>query len=203
MDPKRLREETRAEHEAAEALMPVMTAGLTRAGYAEVLVALQPIVESWEAWAETFAPREVQGLLEGRGRRDLLRADLRAMGVAQPATEQPRVDWGQVLGFSGSEGEGFAAAFLGGLYVMEGSTLGGRFVARHVEAVLGLRRGEGNAYFEGYGDATGAMWREVTACLSEVPEALAPVVVEAARRTFRAFGDALRGGLAASQTGQG
>ena len=94
------------------------------------------------------------------------------------------------------------AAFLGAMYVMEGSTLGGRFLARHVETVLGLAPGRGDAYFQGHGEATGALWREVTARISEVPEALSPVLVGAAKRAFAAFGEALRAGLSATQAVQ-
>ena len=47
------------------------------------------------------------------------------------------------------------ATLLGAMYVMEGSTLGGQLIARHVELVLGLTAGQGNAHFRGHNERTG------------------------------------------------
>ena len=48
---------------------------------------------------------------------------------------------------------------LGSMYVLEGATLGGQFIARHVEATLGLSGGRGYSFFCSYGTATGRMWQ--------------------------------------------
>jgi heme oxygenase len=48
-------------------------------------------------------------------------------------------------------------AVLGCLYVVEGSTLGGRQVAAHVQGLLGAA--VGTRYFRSYGDAVGTRWR--------------------------------------------
>ena len=87
-----------------------------------------------------------------------------------------------------------AAAF-GALYVVEGSTLGGTVIARHVEAVLGFGRDTGCAYFRSYGPDTGAMWRvfrERLASLSS-PEHDAAIIA-AATATFAAMQTWLCGG---------
>ena len=80
-----------------------------------------------------------------------------------------------------------AAGFLGALYVLEGSTLGGRLIARHLQPTFGFRDGKGDAYFRGHGDQTGALWREITAAIAALPEGDSPEVIEAAKRTFDAF----------------
>lgn len=49
------------------------------------------------------------------------------------------------------------AAAMGALYVLEGSTLGGRVIGRHIAALHGIE-GDGLAYYRGYGPNTGAMW---------------------------------------------
>lgn len=46
----------------------------------------------------------------------------------------------------------------GRLYVIEGSTLGGKFIYKNISASLGLDEGHGASYFNGYGAATGPMW---------------------------------------------
>lgn len=205
MDPRELREATRAEHEATEAIMPLGGADLSRELYCRVLRAMQPLVAGWEVWAEAEGPQDLREMLMRRRRSHLLAADLRAMGEPVASNFASPVDWdAAVMQRGGREGglsgqQEFEAAFLGAMYVMEGSTLGGRFVARHVESVLELEPGQGSAYFQGHGELTGSLWREVTGRIAQVPDELSPVVIGAARRTFEAFGQALRQGLAASQ----
>jgi heme oxygenase (biliverdin-IX-beta and delta-forming) len=48
---------------------------------------------------------------------------------------------------------------MGCLYVIEGATLGGQLVTRHLQANLGLTPLSGTAFFNGYGEHTGARWK--------------------------------------------
>jgi heme oxygenase len=59
---------------------------------------------------------------------------------------------------------------LGILYVIEGSTLGGRFILKNISTVSGLDKGFGVSYFEGYGDKTGSYWKAFLNYLSEYEE---------------------------------
>jgi heme oxygenase len=73
----------------------------------------------------------------------------------------------------------------GSMYVIEGSTLGGVIIARHVERRLGLSRHNGCLYFRCYGAEVRPMWisfgaRLVAGCGPADHDA----VVTAARRTF-------------------
>lgn len=64
--------------------------------------------------------------------------------------------------------EGISPAFaLGILYVVEGSTLGGRFILKNVSKVLQLSEEQGVSYFNGYGEKTGSFWKSFLAFLSE------------------------------------
>lgn len=200
MDLRRLREETRPEHEATEALMPLTAPGLTLATYTEVLRLLLPVLRGWEAWAAHFAPPALRPLLAARRRSHWIEQDLLALGDSRRAFEaslDEPVPWSAVIGAdarnggSGASGSAFEAAFLGALYVMEGSTLGGRYIARHVEEALRIEPGQGDAYFRGHEEQTGALWRETTATLAAVPDELTEIVIAAAKRTFGAFGAVL------------
>ncbi len=51
------------------------------------------------------------------------------------------------------------ATALGCLYVLEGSTLGGQVISRHLKNVFNLDAENGAAFFTGYGEQTGAMWQ--------------------------------------------
>lgn len=79
-------------------------------------------------------------------------------------------------------------AALGCLYVMEGSTLGGRVLLKRVNAKLGLDVGRGATFLHAYGELTGEMWRRFTACLRSIDDASSRAVAcAAARHTFAAF----------------
>lgn len=208
MDVRKLREQTRREHEATESALPLMDPGLTMEAYKSVLCALLPIIDGWERWIGRQAPESVGPLLAKRRRSDLLRQDLRFFGVeaGEAVAGREVVDWAAVVSGGGAKeqvsAEEFEAGVMGAFYVMEGSTLGGRFIARQVEAAFGLEPGRGDAYFQGHGEATGALWRETTAAIAAVPEAQSDRVIAAARRAFEAFGKALRSHTALS-TGRG
>jgi heme oxygenase len=48
---------------------------------------------------------------------------------------------------------------LGILYVVEGSSLGGRFILKNLETIDGLTDGKGVSYFAGYENKTGSYWK--------------------------------------------
>lgn len=68
------------------------------------------------------------------------------------------------------------------MYVLEGSTLGGKLIARRVRDVLGFEP----RYHDPYGARAGAMWRAFQARLAaDVGRTQEDAAVDAARRTFR------------------
>jgi heme oxygenase len=90
-----------------------------------------------------------------------------------------------------------AAEVLGSMYVLEGATLGGRFVARHLECILGLSDGLGYSFFRPYGEELGRMWQAFGEVISahSSPEA-DPAIIASAVETFESLGRWLRGGAA-------
>ena len=80
-----------------------------------------------------------------------------------------------------------SAEFMGALYVVEGSTLGGIQLAQALEPLI--RSGEGRSFFLGYGDRYGAMWRlfldRLEDCASS--EAACSAVIEGAIGAFADF----------------
>lgn len=55
---------------------------------------------------------------------------------------------------------------LGCLYVLEGATLGGQIIGRHLKKNLALDEGRGCAFFCSYGDEVGLMWKSFRETLS-------------------------------------
>jgi len=56
---------------------------------------------------------------------------------------------------------------LGIIYVVEGSTLGGRFILKNVSKSPELVGDQGVSYFNGYGDKTGSFWKSFLNFVSE------------------------------------
>lgn len=87
------------------------------------------------------------------------------------------------------------AYILGARYVVEGSALGGRGLARQLDDLLGPGVIAGRRFFTGHGSATGTVWREYLAQLSEAPS-VGPeraAVVAGAIQTFAIFEQWLEG----------
>ncbi|MBS2020478.1 MAG: biliverdin-producing heme oxygenase [Deltaproteobacteria bacterium] len=80
-------------------------------------------------------------------------------------------------------------AALGVAYVLEGKTLGARFLLEEARARLGLGPQHGAAFLAGYGAETSARWTTYRAALEEYVRAdgCRRAIVEAARATFEAF----------------
>lgn len=79
-----------------------------------------------------------------------------------------------------------AAEALGIMYVIEGSTLGGRILYKHVHETLGLSFEKGAAYFWGYGAQTGILWKSFISALSQfaVENNTRPHITQSAVKTF-------------------
>lgn len=74
---------------------------------------------------------------------------------------------------------------LGVAYVLEGATLGGAVIARHLEQSFGLTAANGARFFWSYGSDTPQMWRQFCALLTDAePTVAADRVLAAAQQTF-------------------
>jgi heme oxygenase len=173
----RLRAETRTDHDRLENGLRLADPGLTLARYREILSRFYGFWAEWEPRvADVVADEE---FLAPRRRLHLLRDDLRALGVAPealPVCAPPPMR---------NRGEGFGA-----LYVMEGSTLGGRVIVKRLHAIGLSPETGGCSYFAGYGTATGAMWsRFIERLEAEADAGGAAAILRGARATFATLGD--------------
>jgi heme oxygenase (biliverdin-IX-beta and delta-forming) len=172
---QRLREETRAAHDAIESDLEAARAYASLDRY-RVLVtrffgfyaAWEPQVASALADEDFFAPRRKLHLLE----RDLacLGYDADAVRALPRCRDLPPLP-------------GLPEA-LGSLYVLEGSTLGGQVIAHRLERSLGLADGRGYAFFRSYGREVAAMWRAFGERLALLPDAAGEASARSAQLTF-------------------
>lgn len=143
------------------------------AHYARVLQVFHAFLSAWEPAVAAVLPPARGAWLQARSRRRFLQQDLQVLGtpLPQPTAHLPPLP--------------NAAAGWGSAYVMEGSALGGQVITRNL-AQAGLHSGNGAAYFHGWGEATGPMWREFRGVLES--ELACPAALDdactAACRTF-------------------
>jgi heme oxygenase len=173
---------TRPDHDAFEGTLGLLDTELELAYYKIVLTRFHGFWRGWQPYVAGLLDDET--LLAPRRRLELLDADLRTLGLSKsdiealPTCPPPRLE--------------NAAEALGSLYVMEGSTLGGRRILRNVERCLGLSEHAGCQYFAGYGAQTGPMWQAFLQRLDRAPPEQAADVANGAVATFQALGRWLR-----------
>jgi heme oxygenase (biliverdin-IX-beta and delta-forming) len=176
-----LRASTRAEHDRVEACLDLLDEALTTDRLRTVLLHLSGFWTDAEAglrdWAAAHPAAAAAVDWPRRQRAALFAADAAALGADPTAIRAP------VLEPVGSTG-----AALGRLYVLEGSSLGGQVILRHMDrvpALAGVRlRGFGS-----YGAETGLMWRRFRQYVQGWVLAGGPAVdvEQAAVSTFRAL----------------
>lgn len=178
-----LRERTHEVHERLENALPLLQAEFSRADYRDFLArfhalyaAIQPKLDARHDWGHIG--------LDWKARRalfDPLRAlendmtFLEVLPCDAPHSRTPVLD--------------SLERALGAAYVVEGSTLGGQIIGRHLRERWNLDARRGAAFFNGYAAQTGAMWTDFRAALhrAEMLGLDAETVAHAARDTFEAF----------------
>jgi len=183
---QRLKLETRPHHERAERTVRLLEPGLTLDGYREHLERLHGLWAPLEAELARLLPVLPPELRASeRWKLPLLVKDLEALGhdaaslARLPrATRLPRLT-------------GLPEA-LGCFYVLEGSTLGGQLILRHLQRHFAAVSAGGFAFFRAYGEEVGPMWRAFGEVVSGASAAAASEdfdarVVRAAQDTFDAF----------------
>ena len=179
----RLKLETADLHQRVENRFRILDPTLTRTGYALKLERLlgfhQPLETLIEPWRDRLAID-----WDARRKAHLLRADLEFLG--RTPAEIAQLPCCKALPELTDLG-----AVLGCVYVLEGSTLGGRMIARHLAQHLGVVPGQGASFFSPYGDELMPRWRSFQQHLAELANSATPEdrIIDGARATFTCFGD--------------
>jgi heme oxygenase len=196
----RLKKETAACHTRLERALDLMRDDWQRDEYVALLECFLGYVAPWEQAVSAHMPAHLRGFFEPRRKSALIAADLETLTGRTPRAAAVRMaDAATGLPALDSLGRLF-----GSMYVMEGSTLGGRFISPHVAHCLGFGHGRGHAYFEGYGERTGSMWnafRETAA--ATVPAAEYDDAAAAAIATFEGLHAWIETGLAEARAMSG
>ena len=173
---QRLKSETARAHDRIEEEINLEAITHSISAYRNLLGRLYGFHAAWEPMAEhALADAE---FFRKRRKVALLQTDLRDLGmsgdrIAKLGLCDPTVTMRT------------PAEAWGSMYVVEGSTLGGTVIARHVERYLGLSHHNGCHYFRCYGADVRPMWMSFRAgLLARCGPADEDAVVAAACRTF-------------------
>lgn len=173
---ERVKIETALAHDRIEQGFDLGARTSSPSAYRDLLARLYGFHAAWEPRAEAALAHAE--FFHGRRKVDLLRTDLHELGMTDSDIRQLALCVPTVPMRTPAD------AF-GSMYVVEGSTLGGILIARHVERRLGLGLNNGCSYFRCYGEAVGPMWKAFgTTLLAHCGPRDEKAVVTAARRTF-------------------
>lgn len=176
---KRLRQETAESHQQLEdnpLSKSILNPSVSVQDYRNYLAALFGVTIACEDQIFQNISHIVNDLPE-RYKSRLIIDDLLATGLSEAA-----IDALPVFQFEFSS----AAEALGIMYVLEGSTLGGKILYKHIHEVLGLTPENGASYFWGYGSQTGNLWKSFISSLTQFvdEEQKRDEVVASAKKTF-------------------
>lgn len=177
---ERLKSETAEAHRRIETLLSVMGAGLTASRYESIVRGFYSFHYGFELRLRELADHGCQTSLYYLDARSKLEALARDIGAKTPVLERLRE---RAPSFPNLDRE---AKVAGALYVIEGSTLGGQVIAKHL-ASLPWTSAYGHEFFLSYGARTGAMWREFLNRLEHLPEVHADECVAGAKEAFDAL----------------
>lgn len=179
---QKLRRETRGLHEALESRIHIEEQLESPARYRRWLEVFWGLYGGFEAQILSGATELRMWLpdLDVRMRSQRLAEDLEVLGA-------PSV---QVLPIADPPPLASVPEQFGCLYVLEGSTLGGRVLYHNIRDRLGYSSEFGASFFNGHGEQTGPMWKRFCDALEHYAHqhpAVQDRIVSAARLVFSTF----------------
>jgi len=179
----RLKSETRLLHEETERTLDLPARLTSRQTYGQFLTVLAGFYTTAEKRLNEFPGWSDAGIdLAARSKAAVLLEDLSFLGSETSELASTELcDLPEIPDL---------AAGFGWLYVVEGSTLGGQFIARAVQQKLGFTAGSGCSFFLVYGDQTWPMWHQFCERVSTYHRRHPDTgdrIVEGARNLFQRF----------------
>jgi len=180
---QRLRVETRTAHEQLESNIDLLGRKWTNEFYRQLLEKFYGFYSIIEPSIWERVQWELVGIdAKKRRKTNLLVQDLKVLGLnCEEIMRLPQCAKVPIV-------ETFSQA-LGCAYVLEGSTLGGQVITRHLRRELGIESERGASFFTSYGSEVGPMWRDFTNILNteDLSQEDEDLIVHYACKTFGAF----------------
>ena len=175
-----LRSRTAHQHSLLEqntASKNLLAPQVTAADYAAYLSLLYGFVKGFEHIVFPLIQHSITDIDERR-KAHLLVSDLNALGIDE-------------TGIALIPNQFFVECYhsnakaLGGMYVLEGSALGGAFIYKHLKSTLGIEAINGKAkYFTPYGPETGSRWKNFLQAFCLASSGMEEEVIKSATQTF-------------------
>jgi heme oxygenase len=156
----RLKSETTIAHRKLESTtlaINLMQPEVTIGQYTAYLQAMLPVIAYTEKIIFPVAAPFLPDLNE-RSKFQKILEDLHVLGVQAGLNDSMTSLWHNILPNS--------TQALAHMYVMEGSTLGGKIISKHIAGVLGIEAGRGASYINCYGEKVGTMWKSFIGSLT-------------------------------------
>lgn len=157
--PKKLKEETAELHQSLENLplsKRLLQPDLTREEYLQYLDLMNDVISEVELEIFPLVSSVISDI-DQRKKVHTFQHDFDSLNFEIKGKKEV---------FDLSNKENLLPFGLGILYVIEGSTLGGKVIFKHVQKALGLDQNNGASYFYGYGEKTGDFWKSFMIQLS-------------------------------------
>jgi heme oxygenase (biliverdin-IX-beta and delta-forming) len=180
----KLKEATKEQHNNLETTVNVMDQMFSAEDYKKLLCKFYRFYAAMEPKVFKLDWSKVSLNMDERRKLPKLEQDLKALDIWDEAQSLP--EWDELPALEDLP-EGF-----GSLYVMEGATLGGQVINRHLKEHLGIAPENGGAFFNGYGERTGPMWKEFVSVANDYAAANGEndeTIINNARATFDSFRD--------------
>jgi len=175
-----IKEATQAYHQQTEkVLVGKMKSMRSKQEYIDLLSAFYSYFGGLEQHIELYINASNLADYNDRRKTAALIDDLKALGGNIPIIAQ---------GDDLPEISNYLQAF-GALYVIEGSTLGGKIISKMIQQHMHINDGAGISFFNSYGDKMQEMWDNFKAILNIVAKTSKDedVILEAANQTFIKF----------------
>lgn len=184
----RLKARTAHQHQQTEDGVDLMQDDFSREDYRDLLVRFYAFYKSYEAkMRDAQAKNPIDFNYKERLNAPRLLADLKNLGMTEDEISDIEV-------FEDLPALDSKEKIFGSLYVIEGSTLGGQYISRHLKEKFDLDETNGVAFFSGYGKDTGKMWKSFRAAITEFAETSDnhEEIIKSANATFEKIGNCLK-----------
>ncbi len=189
-----LKEATQLNHDATEAvaLSPKIASGtLTQTDYQKLLICNwyihSQLYTAFSDFLTTHPTPALQSFIS-EDKIKWLQADIQALHIS---TKEVAPILNEVPTYKN------IAAVIGGLYVVEGSMLGGQYICRQLRINPQLKNSSTFHFYSGYGKETGKRWaafRQLALLEVQTPEAIQEAI-DSAKQTFHFFETCYRVGM--------
>ena len=174
---EKVRAATAENHKSLEEqLFPFINSIKTKEQYAQLLNAFYGYIFPVQEKITAFIDKEIVPDINERRNASFIADDLSSLQLPlanELSADLPLID--------------DHASAMGALYVLEGSTLGGKIIAKTIAEKLGSANAL--SFFKGYAAETGTMWKKFTQYLEHpANHANAERIAGTASETFRLFG---------------